>query len=179
LILRAYLTDRNLQLFETLFREMFKPLSGFAMKYVRDWDEAKDLVHEVFVTTWTKFETLPSDTHYKSYLYTAVRNRCLNFIRDQKKFVDLEQLPDERGAENNTQLEAAELEKEIELGILSLPEKCRIIFEMNRRDGLKYSQIAEKLGISLKTVEAQMSKALNMLRIHLHEFLSVLLFIFL
>lgn len=71
-------------------------------------------------------------------------------------------------------MEVAELEKEIELGINSLPEKCRMVFEMSRMEGLKYSEIAEKMNISVKTVEAQMSKALSVLREHLKEFLSLI-----
>ena len=164
--------------FETLFRELFKPLCGFAMKYVRDLDDAKGIVHEAFVTVWEKFESLPTDTNYRSYLYTAVRNRSLNFIRDRKKLVELNAIPEDRLVEEVNALEVSELEKEIEIGIQSLPEKCREVFELNRREGLKYAQIAEALGISVKTVEAQMSKALSVLRVHLSEFLSLLIFIF-
>jgi len=148
------------------------------MKYVRDLDEAKSLVHEVFIVVWEKFDSLPADTNYRSYLYTAVRNRSLNYIRDQKKHVMLEHVPEEKAMEINTSLEAEELEKEIEFGIQSLPEKCRMVFELNRSEGLKYAQIAEKMGISVKTVEAQMSKALSVLREHLREFISLLFFMF-
>jgi RNA polymerase sigma-70 factor, ECF subfamily len=169
------LIDANLHLFENLFRELFKPLCGFAMKYVHDWDEAKSVVHETFVVVWEKFDTLPSDTNYRSYLYTAVRNRSLNLIRDRKNHVGLESVAD-RVSEENNPFHTAELEEQIELGIQSLPEKCKLIFELNRRDGLKYAQIAEKLGLSVKTVEAQMSKALGVLRLHLSEFLSLIIF---
>jgi RNA polymerase sigma-70 factor (ECF subfamily) len=87
-------------------------------------------------------------------------------------------VPEEKAMEINTSLEAEELEKEIEFGIQSLPEKCRMVFELNRSEGLKYAQIAEKMGISVKTVEAQMSKALSVLREHLREFISLLFFMF-
>lgn len=173
------MNQKNLQHFESLFRELFKPLCSFAMKYVKDLDDAKGLVHEAFVTVWEKFDSLPENTNYRSYLYTAVRNRSLNFIRDRKKQVDLSLIPEERLAEETNALEVSELELEIEIGIQSLPEKCREVFEMNRREGLKYAQIADTLGISLKTVEAQMSKALSVLRVHLHEFLTLIIFILL
>ncbi|HEY8934710.1 MAG TPA: RNA polymerase sigma-70 factor [Cyclobacteriaceae bacterium] len=172
------LKNTKLQTYETLFRELFKPLCGFAMKYVRDLDEAKSLVHEVFIVVWEKFDSLPADTNYRSYLYTAVRNRSLNYVRDKKKHVILEHVPEEKAMEINTALEANELEREIEFGIQSLPEKCRMVFELNRSEGLKYGQIAEKMGISVKTVEAQMSKALSVLREHLREFMSLLFFMF-
>jgi len=170
--------DPHLTKFEQLFRELFKPLSHFALKYVGDWDEAKGLVHEVFVAVWEKFDSLPPDTQYRSYLYTAVRNRCLNYIRDKKTHLSFDKVPENLLVEQQTTLETSELEREIEMAIQSLPEKCRMIFELNRLEGLKYAQIAEKLGISIKTVEAQMSKALGIMKKHLREFLSLLFFMF-
>lgn len=164
---------RNLQTFELLFRDLFKPLCAFAMKYVNDLDEARNLVHEVFITVWEKFDSLPSDTNYRSYLYTAVRNRCLNHLRDTKKHLSIEKAELIR-AEETSSMETVELEREIELAINSLPEKCRMVFEFSRMEGLKYAEIAEKMGISVKTVEAQMSKALTVLRTHLSEFLSLI-----
>jgi RNA polymerase sigma-70 factor, ECF subfamily len=168
--------DKNLKQFEQLFRDLFKPLCSFALKYVHDLDDAKNVVHEVFVTVWEKFENLPSDTNHRAYLYTAVRNRCLNHLRDRKKHVMLENMAEHEPTEVNTALETSELEKEIEIAIETLPEKCRMVFELNRLEGLKYAQIADKMGISIKTVEAQMSKALSVLRAHLREFLSLLFF---
>jgi RNA polymerase sigma-70 factor (ECF subfamily) len=171
------LADNNLKIFEKLFRELFKPLCGFAMKYTNDVDDAKGVVHEVFVIVWEKFGTLPIDTNYRSYLYTAVRNRCLNFIRDKKKHVTLEKVAEHQAMETNTTLETLELERQITFAIESLPEKCRMVFELNRLEGLKYAQIAEKMQISVKTVEAQMSKALSVLRVHLAEFLTLIFFL--
>ncbi|HEY9006110.1 MAG TPA: RNA polymerase sigma-70 factor [Ohtaekwangia sp.] len=170
------MADKNLNTFEQLFRELFKPLCNFSMKYVGDWDEAKGLVHDVFVTVWEKFEALPADTNYRSYLYTAVRNRSLNYIRDKKKHTILDAVQEGALAEVNTTLETSELEQRIELAIQSLPEKCRMVFELNRMEGLRYAQIAEKMGISIKTVEAQMSKALHVMREHLGEFLMLIFF---
>lgn len=168
---------RDLRLYEKIFRELFKPLCSFALKYIGDWDEARNLVHEVFISVWEKFDSLPPDTQYRSYLFTAVRNRCLNYLRDKKKLLSLEKVGDADLSEVNTSLEAAELEQAIAQAINSLPEKCRQIFEMNRGEGLKYAEIAEKLGLSVKTVEAQMSKALSVLRERLGEFLTILFFI--
>lgn len=144
------------------------------MKYTKDLDDAKDIVHNVFIITWEKFETLPEDTNYRSYLFTAVRNRCLNYLRDKKKNVSLDNAMQVESY-SLAGTEASELEVRIETTINSLPEKCREVFELNRQEGLKYAQIAEKLGISIKTVEAQMSKALGVLRSHLGEFLSFLI----
>jgi RNA polymerase sigma-70 factor (ECF subfamily) len=171
------LTSNKSDIFEELFRSLFGPLCGFAMKYVNDADEAKNIVHEVFISAWEKFDSLASDSNYRGYLYTGVRNRCLNHIRDKKKHVKLDQVPEHDVALYATELENSELEQKIDMAIQSLPEKCRMVFELNRMEGLKYAQIAEKMQISVKTVEAQMSKALAVLRIHLAEFLSIVFFL--
>lgn len=168
------LASRNLHQFEEIFRALFKPLCGFAMKFTGDLDAAKNLVHEVFIQVWEKFDTLPQDMNYKSYCFTAVRNKCLNHIRDQKKFVTIEHVQEEKVTELNTSLETSELAERIERAIASLPEKCRMVFELNRVEGLKYGEIAEKMNISIKTVETQMSKALAVLREHLADYLTVL-----
>jgi len=169
------LAEKNLTTFERLFKDLFKPLCGFAMKYTGDLDEAKGLVHDVFIGLWEKLSTLPADTNYQSYLYTGVRNRGLNYVRDRKKQVAFDDVSEAHLAESNDLLVAHELEREIEAAIQSLPEKCREVFELNRKEGLKYAQIGDKMGISIKTVEGQMSKALSVLRERLGEFLTFLL----
>ena len=149
------------------------------MKYVHDLDDAKSIVHEVFISVWEKFDSLPEDVNYRSYFYTSVRNRCLNQIRNKKKTVLFENVAEEvLPQEQNRTLETEELEREIELAINSLPDKCKEVFELSRFEGLKYVQIAERMGISVKTVEAHMSKALRSLKVHLAEFLSLIFFMF-
>lgn len=163
--------------FEKIFKELFKPLCAFSVKYTNDLEEAKNLVHDVFIALWDKFESLPADTNYKSYLYTAVRNRSLNYLRDRKLHLSVEHSKDIAVGEESSGIERKELEREIELAINTLPEKCRMIFEMSRFEELKYAEIADKMGISIKTVEAQMTKALSILRNHLGDFLMILIFL--
>lgn len=167
------MASKDLARFEELFKGLFKPLCAFAIKFTGDVDSAKNLVHEVFIQVWEKFDSLPPETNFKSYCYTAVRNKCLNHIRDKKKFVILQDAADHEPQVTNTTLETAELQQKIEAAIAALPEKCRTVFELNRIEGLKYSEIADKMNISIKTVEAQMSKALSVMREHLREFLTL------
>lgn len=169
------MAEKKLQSLEVLFKTYFKPLCGFAGKYISDLDDSKGIVHDVFVSLWQKFDELPADTNYRSYLYTAVRNRCLNYIRDKKKHIALENVNEREIALNEKPLEGDELERKIEMALDLLPEKCRMVFEYNRMEGLKYAEIASKMQISIKTVEAQMSKALSILREQLADFLTIII----
>lgn len=163
--------------FETLFREYFTPLISFARKILGDEDDAREVVHKVFINLWEKREEIDLSTSLKSYLFTSVHNRSLNVIRDRKKF-SAEEVPDSAGEwDVSAQIESMELEEKINEALEALPEKCRQIFELNRFDGLKYSEIAAKLEISVKTVENQMSKALKILREKLMKYMTLLLWL--
>jgi RNA polymerase sigma-70 factor (ECF subfamily) len=115
----------------------------------------------------------------KSYLFTSVYNRSLNYIRDNRKlirqdnFQALHLVADESAYSEN--LETAELESRIKQTLQRLPEKCRQVFELSRFEQKKYSEIAMQLNISVKTVETQMSKALHVLREELKDYLTILI----
>ena len=165
--------------FERLFRDFFPPLMAFARKILGDEDDAREVVHQVFINLWEKRSELDLSSSLKSYLFTSVHNRSLNAIRDRKKFSS-EEVPDVAGEwDVSAQIESMELEGKIREAIDSLPEKCREIFELNRFEGLKYAEIAGKLNISVKTVENQMSKALKILREQLGKYLTLLLYLLL
>ncbi len=112
---------------------------------------------------------------------TSVRNRCLNYLRDHKKFdrsiLDMEGLDQDHNYMEQDHLVTNELKARIEDVTASLPDKCREVFLLNRVDNKKYQQIADELNISVKTVEAQMSKALRIMRDKLSEFISVFIII--
>lgn len=160
--------------FEELFRSYFTPLMIFARKILKDEDEAREVVQKVFISLWEKREEIDLKASLKPYLFTSVHNRSLNVIRDRKKFSE-EEVPDVAGDwDLSAQIEAMELEQKIRETIDSLPEKCRQIFELNRYEGLKYSEIASQLHISIKTVENQMSKALKILRKKLAKYMLLI-----
>lgn len=141
---------------------------------------AKEIVHEAFLKLWEKRSEVDTNKSVKSYLYTTVYNRSLNYIRDNKKFDKtegkVEMLERSESWDYTNNMVAAEMEEKIAYTLDSLPEKCRQIFVMSRYEELKYREIADKLNISVKTVETQMSKALKAMRKNLAEYITVLLF---
>jgi RNA polymerase sigma-70 factor (ECF subfamily) len=169
--------------FEALFREHFTGLCYFARKYTGDLDSAREIVHTVFIRVWENRSEFDWDKPAKSYLFTSVYNRSMNFIRDNKKFLNHEEanlqnlVVDESAYSDH--LETAELEERIRTALLKLPVKCREVFELSRFEGKKYTEIATQLNISVKTVETQMSKALHILKTELRDYLAVVLFLLL
>jgi RNA polymerase sigma-70 factor (ECF subfamily) len=172
----------NEQALESLFRDHFVGLCKFAMGYVKDDEAAKEIVQDSFVNLWEKRDSIDLSKPVKSYLSTAVRNKCLNYLRDHKKFstdlLALENLSHDPVYDQHDSLVESEMSEQITRAIDALPEKCRKIFELSRFRHLKYQQIADELQISVKTVETQMSKALQHMRNRLAEYLPILLFSF-
>jgi len=172
------ISSLNKDAFEKLFMEYFKPLVSFAFKFVKDVDDAKSIVHDVFMKLWEKREEIDLERSVKSYLFTSVNNRSLNFIRDNKKFTNDEFIADIQHDEHwepADEMSAVEIQKKVEATLENVSPKVKQVFIMSRNEGLKYKEIAEKLEISVKTVETHMSVALKALRENLKEYLTVLL----
>ena len=165
--------------FELLFRSNFKGLCFFAQKYVKDFETAKEIVQDAFVILWERREGMDSERSVKSYLTTAIHNKCHNYFRDNRKFnqdiLNFENLEQPGDYKLTDKLVEVELAEEITKAINELPEKCRQVFLMSRNENLKYQEIADKLLISVKTVETQMSKALQHMRLRLAEYLVAIL----
>ncbi len=168
----------NKNQFEQLFKQHFVHLCNFARQYVGDTDAAKEITQKVFIKLWENREKVKLQKSITSYLFTAVKSRCLNYIRDHKKYrsqiLDLDNAAfDSALVEDHLGLE--ELKDRIAKALSTLPEKCRLVFEMSRYQEMKYKEIAEELNISQKTVEAHMSKALKSLRENLEDYVSLIL----
>ena len=165
--------------FEKLFKEHFTGLCYFAQKYINDIDSCKEIVHAVFISIWENKAKFDWDKPGKSYLFTSVYNRCLNYIRDNKKLShsndDESYFTTIETGEFTDTMELAELEGKIKDAIQKLPEKCREVFELNRFEEKKYAEIAGFLKISIKTVETQMSKALKIMKNELKDYIIIVL----
>ena len=169
----------NKSAFESLFKSYYSNLCGYAVKYVWELDQAEEIVQDLFFNLWNKRNDLYISSSVESYLFRAVRNACLNYLKHKKirenyaSYVQDSYNPGQ-GLDDNP-IESLELQKKIDDTIALMPSERKKIFLMSRYDGLKYKEIAEKLGISVKTVEAQMGKALKFLREELKEFLVILI----
>jgi len=154
--------------FESLFRSSYVSLVRYAKTLIKDQDTAEEIVQDLFFRLWKDKEKLQIESSLNGYLYRAVHNRCLHHIdhnRVVEKYAREMAVMDQEKSESPTDiLHYRELQAKIADILERLPEKCGKIFYMSRFEGLKYSEIAEKLSISVKTVEANMGRALKEFR---------------
>ena len=167
--------------FEDLFRKYCQKLIHFSRRYVRDTQIAESLVQDVYLRIWQSREKLDPKSNIKSYLFTAVKNQALKHLRHAKVELQGEEsitMYDEPVKTPEDELSEGEIAAAIHRAIEKLPESRKQIFKMSRYDSLTYSEIAEVQGISIKTVETQMGRALKFLRESLGHLLSILLILF-
>lgn len=166
------------RIFEQVFRKYYGGLCTYGRSILQDADEAEEIVQNVFVSIWEKRQEIEITQSLKSYLYRAVHNHCLNRIKHLKVRDEHQQYAvhyQEFSYESVSQtVYKNELEQQLAVAIGKLPEQCRIIFKMSRFDELKYQEIADQMGLSVKTIENQIGKALKILRTELADYLPIL-----
>ncbi len=158
--------------FETIFRAYAGPLIAFAYSYVESQAAAQEIVQELFCCMWERRDTLEVPRSVYAYLFAATRNRAINHLRNRRvqdafvaRALREEHLkPAAPDAPQEHQLDAEALADALERALGELPERCREVFTLTRDQHLSYSQVAEVLGISPKTVEIHMGRALALLR---------------
>jgi RNA polymerase sigma-70 factor, ECF subfamily len=161
--------------FDRIFRIWYAPLVRVATYILHDAGVGEEVVQDVLLEVWRRRESLALEQEPRRYLMRATRNRALNHVRHQQVAARAAALDDSEEAHAATapaMVDAAELEVAIAQAVQTLPERCRAVFELSRRHGLSYAQIAEALDIAPKTVENQMGKALRMLRVALASWLT-------
>jgi RNA polymerase sigma-70 factor, ECF subfamily len=178
-LLTAGLERRDKVVFDYVFNYYYSSLCAFSMQYLNDRSSVEDLVQEFFVSLWLDAPRHSINSSLKSYLFAAVRNRCLDFHKHQevvKKHRSLILLsnPEEDNSADHFMAES-ELRHSLETCLGKLPPRCREIFELSRLKGLSNQEIASELGLSKRTVELQISNALKILRMELVEYLPVCL----
>jgi len=173
-------TDGTINNFELLFEDIYKryyvELCMFAQRFIPLAEEAEEIVQDVIYKLWENKESIDSIQSVRSYLYTSVRNKSLNLLKHKKieeKYRD-EAWIELKSIENAVYEEASanELQEKISHSIDELPDRCREVFLLSRTEGLKNKDISERLGITVKAVEANISRALSSLRLSLKEYLG-------
>ncbi|WP_372932475.1 RNA polymerase sigma-70 factor [Mariniphaga sediminis] len=168
--------------FKTLFYQYYDVLCNYAFRFLQNKNSAEEAVSEVFVKIWMKRKEIPEIKSHQSFLYTSVRNQSIDFLRKQSNKQNFVQFDIDLMATNNSpqeEMEYNELAAMIEKGIQKLPPQCRTIFLMSREEQMSYQEIADKLGISLKTVKTQMYRAVKKTRNFLKDKnVNIILFFF-
>jgi RNA polymerase sigma-19 factor, ECF subfamily len=152
--------------FDAIFRAYYADLVGFAQSMLRDRTGAEDAAQDVMLELWRRRKNIVLETSLRAYLLQATRNRALNQIRHRHVVarVDPENLAAAPAPPADRRAMEGELEGVVRRAIGELPDRCREVFKLSRFHGLTYAEIARTLDISVKTVEAQMGKALRTLR---------------
>ncbi|WP_254070772.1 RNA polymerase sigma-70 factor [Pedobacter sp. L105] len=164
--------------FDRMYLDHYHALFQYAFTMLHDDIMAEEMVHLVFLKLLEKNGPIAIHTSLKAYLYRSVNNECLNFIKHQKvkRAFEVKAIKT-MNSKTETPLgkfQYEELEQQLKNAISELPEQCRTIFQMSRFEELKYAEIANQLGLSIKTVETQMSRALKKLRIRLADYLPII-----
>ncbi|MDR1407483.1 MAG: RNA polymerase sigma-70 factor [Tannerella sp.] len=174
----AGLKEGNREAFSLLFRAYYKDLVLFGGNFLPgDRAACEDVVQSVFLRLWNDRRLAAVDTSLKSYLLKAVRNGCLDELRhrdvvhEHVSYVQATRTADELDTENY--ILYSDLQRHLLQALEKIPASCREAFEMNRFDGLKYREIADRLRVSERTVEVRISKAVGMLKTLMKEFLTV------
>jgi RNA polymerase sigma-70 factor, ECF subfamily len=175
------ISQGNEESFTEAFDRYYAGLCFYASKFVHDMDESRSLVQQVFVDLWIKRDKLDIQHSLKAYLFAAVRNYALDYLRHkvvESKY--LHEVQPESVTIERDLIEEAELNSRINSAIEALPEKCREVFMLCRFEELHYSEIAQRLGISIKTVEMQMGIAMKKLRSKLtdNQTIQILMYLF-
>ncbi len=160
--------------FNLIFRRFYTPLTRFCVRFVGDGDQAAEIVQELFVKLWTNREKLVFTSSFESYMLRSVRNSAITFINKERAHAGANErlYTDDSDANDPSEtLQSNNLEVSYQKVLAAMPEKRREVFLASRFDGLKYTEIAEKFGLSQKTVEAHMSAAIKQLREGLKEYL--------
>ncbi len=178
-ILLLELKQGDIHAFSFLFRKYYKDLVLFGGRFLPDRNTCEDVVQSVFLKLWQERDCLEIKTSIKSFLLKSVQNSCLDIIRHEQikqNYEDATQFNfsfDDIDADNY--ILYSDLKSHLDIALNKLPDNCREAFELNRFDGLKYKEIAQKLDVSERTVEVRIGKAIGLLRQYLKDFFIIIL----
>jgi RNA polymerase sigma-70 factor (ECF subfamily) len=165
--------------YEMIFREHYHPMTAYAFRFLGNLTDSESIVQDVFLRLWQKRSEITITTSLQYYLFRSVKNHCINYLEHEKIKTGYQAMVIKNETDRSDYSEfflEFGLSKKIEVAIASLPQKRQEIFRLAREEGLKYREIADRLELSVKTVEAQMTLALKQLRDSLKEFKNLVMF---
>jgi len=168
--------EGNLKEFERIFKEFYPQLCLYALRFVKTKDLSEEIVQNLFCQIWENRKDLNIHTSIKAYLYRSTYHNSLQVLRkigSQNKYKEYIKHHFNENDFSTNKLEEKEINKIVHQTLSSLPQRCGTIFKMSRFEGLKYQEIAHKLSISIKTVEANMGKALKAFRHNLKDYMCL------
>ena len=177
--LLVQLKGGNREAFSLLFQKYYKNLVLFGGNLLRDKTHCEDIVQTVFLKLWEYREKMEIETSLKSFLLKSVRNACLDELRHKQVIREHESYSEIFGSIYNLDTEHyilySDLHAQLNDALGKLPNVCKDAFEMNRFEGLKYKEIAQRLEVSERTVEVRIGKAIGLLRQHLKNFFIIMI----
>lgn len=183
LLLIEGLKRRDKLVFDYIFNYYYSSLCAFSLQYLNDRNPVEDLVQDFFVSLWIEAPHLQINSSLKSYLFASIKNRCLDHQKHQivtEKYRTFILFSSDNGNDSTDHYFAeSELRIAIQKSLEKMAPRCREIFELSRNNGFSNQEISEKLGISKRTVELQISNSLKILKKELVEFLPLWLVIWL
>ena len=176
------LAGKNKIIFDFVFNYYYSGLCAYAHRWVNDREVAEDLVQDFFVKIWTDHSGLKINSSLKSYFFTSIRNRAVNYLKHVKVKEEYNNVifnTIKNNYDDGWEFTEPELTELVNKGLQKLPPRCREVFVLSRMEGKDNGEISEKLGISKRTVELQISNALKILRTELKDYLPATLLLLL
>ncbi len=181
-VLISKIKEGDSKAFSNVFTAYYKDLVIYAEKFTRDLNVAEEIVQGTFLKLWEIRESLSIKTSIKSYLLKSVHNKCIDWYRHEtivRIYHDsMKEYSISLNYDTDNYILSSELHEQIETALAKLPEELSEVYKMNRNRGLKYHEIAALQGVSVRTIEVRIGKALHMLRNYLKEYFVVVIFLF-
>ncbi len=167
--------------FEQLYKSYYNPLFFFAIQYLKEDSDAENMVQETFLAFWLNRENFngTNESSVRAWLYNTIKNKCLNYLdreSNKHKYVDHQRHTLDLATLNELEISEVtfnEIESLLHEALELMTPQCRKVFELSRFKGLKNKDIAEELSITIKAVESNMTRALKLLKAHLHDYLPL------
>lgn len=177
--LRKFLEHKDVDAFREVYHHYYQSLCFFAFDYLKDDDQAEDVVQEVFVQVWETPPSVQEPQKLQAYLYAMVRNKCLNQLRSENRFnlyKEAEAMQEEFDEDQSLRVIQAEVYREILESIEKLPARAREVFKLSYLTQLREAEIAERLNISVNSVKTHKKRARSLLKDELkHLFILIMI----